>query len=156
MDKVREFDKVLKEKEEQRFLMMRVVQIIFFGLSGMMMFLPFDSSEVYISIIFPWYLLGMGVVFSLQPYMDIKDGQKLIKIYKYLEYMPVEKEDIFKVRREYLNRMCKKIGIAYVVCQCITAALMKEFNVVTILYPVAMTGCVWLMGLVNIRSGMRK
>lgn len=156
MDKVKEFDKVLKEKEEQRFLMMKVVQIIFFGLSGMMMFLPFDANESYISILFPLYLLGMGIVFSLQPYMDIKDGQKLIKIYKYLEYAPVEKEDIFKVRREYLNRMCKKIGIAYVVCQCITAVLMKEFTVMTILYPVAMTGGVWLMGLVHIRSGMRK
>lgn len=156
MDKVREFDKILKQKEEQRFLMMKVIQIIFFGLSGMMMFLPYDANEAYISIIFPWYLLGMGVVFSLQPYVDIKDGQKLIKIYKYLEYMPVEKEDIFKVRKEYLDGICKKIGIAYVVCQCITAVFTKDFGIVTILYPVAMTGGVWVMGLVHIRSGMRK
>ncbi len=156
MDKVREFDRVLKQKEEQRFVMMRVVQVIFFGLSGVMMFIPFDADELYMSLIFPWYLLGMGLVFSLQPYMDIKDGQKLIKIYKYLEYMPVEKEDIFKVRREYLNDICKKIFIVYVACQCITAILMKAFTVATILYPVAMTGCIWIMGLCYIRSGMRK
>jgi len=156
MDKVREFDRVLKQKEEQRFVMMRVVQVIFFGISGIMMFIPFDAGELYMSIIFPWYLLGMGLVFSLQPYMDIKDGQKLIKIYKYLEYMPVEREDIFKVRRGYLNDICKKIVIAYVVCQCITAVLMKEFTVATILYPVVMTGCIWVMGLCYIRSGIKK
>lgn len=156
MDKVRRFNEILKKKEEQQFLMMRVVQIIFFALGGMMMFMPFDVEELYIGIFFPVYLLGMGLVFTLQPYMYIKEGQQLINIYKLLEFMPVSRNDIYKVRKEYLNGICKKILVAYVVCQLITAVLMKEFTIFTILYPAAMTAGLWGLGILYIRSGKDK
>ncbi len=156
MDKVREFDRVLKQKEEQQFLMIKVLQILFFFLGGIMMFWPLEMEELYLGLVMPIYFLGAAVIFSLQPYMFIKDGQKLMSIYKLLEYMPVEREDIFKVRKEYLNSMCKKILTAYVVCRCITAVLMKEFTIITILHPVAMTGCIWLAGCLYIRSGIKK
>ena len=160
MDNVREFDRVLKQKEEQQFLMIKVLQILFFFMGGIMMFWPLEMTEemaeIYLALVMPAYLLGAAVVFSLQPYMFIKDGQKLMSIYKLLEYMPVDREDIFKVRREYLNGICKKVLIAYVVCQCMTAVLIKEFTVITILYPVVMTAGIWFVGMMYIRSGIRR
>lgn len=156
MDKVRAFDEILRKKEEQQFMMMRIVQVIFFGLGGMMMFMPFETDEFYIGVFFPLYLLGMGLTFSLQPYMYIKEGQKLNSVYKLLEYMPVDGEDIYKVRKEYLNRICKRVLIAYIICQLIAAVLAKEFTIFTILYPVAMTLGLWIWGILYIGSGKSK
>lgn len=84
MEKVKEFDKMLKEAENYSFLMSRVVAGLTTILGCFIMLLPFEPGKMESVYVTPFLMAGMGMTFYLQPYLFIKDKKRIISIYQQL------------------------------------------------------------------------
>ncbi|MFW5630493.1 MAG: hypothetical protein ACOCNB_06875 [Acetivibrio ethanolgignens] len=147
MESVRKFDAMLKEKESETFTIAAAVMWILVLPMVIMMTFPFEAKELGITHLMVIYIIGMALIMYLQPYMYIKENGKVRKIYAVLEEMPVTWKDIYRVRREYLDKFCLRTGVVFVACQLLTALLRGKWTIFVVLHPLFVMGIVWFFGL---------
>ena len=99
-----------------------------------------------------YYIIFFGIACYLKSYGCAEKGTS---IYMVLRWMPVEEEVIYKVRREYLDRLVLKVTIVIFVLQQIGALLDHSWNLWNIVYPLAIAGLIWLSGVLNIKMAMK-
>lgn len=152
MEKVRKFDEELRKVCADAFLGNRILTCIFGGIGSIFMLLPWDmllyegdnidGIILWMEFCFP----ASAVLFYLTAYQRITEGGKTVSIYQKLEYMPVTKAEIRKVRCEYLRRFCLRYGAICFFMQQAVALLHHSFGLVSILYVFVWAGIWYLSG----------
>lgn len=148
MEKVKEFDKMLEKINDYDFVMIKFVVYICVTLGCLLMIMPFDEMNSLLCV-GPYLLCSIGVYFYLSLYLYI--GKEKKSVFSVLKWMPVEENEIYKVRREYLDRFVLKIAVVIFVLQQISAVIDHSFNIWNILYPLAVAVLIWLSGVLCIK-----
>lgn len=152
MDRVKKFDRMLEKIEDYKFVMSKFVMYVCLVLGCFWMLMPFNREEPFFWMI-SYYIIFFGVSCYLNSYASMEN--KGTSIYMVLRWMPVEEKVIYKVRREYLDRLVLKVTIVIFVLQQIGALLDHSWNLWNIVYPLAIAGLIWLSGVLNIKMAMK-
>ncbi|MDE7310054.1 MAG: hypothetical protein K2N87_00230 [Eubacterium sp.] len=149
MEQVRKFDEELKCICQDAFFMGKFAGGLLCCLGMMFMLFPFEmakKSEM-LQTMLPGFLCCVnGVCTWLRPYLSIREGDRTVSIYKKLEFMPVTKAEIRKVRYGYLHRFCIRLGAAAFLMQQAVSVLNHSFGAASMLFAAAWTAAVWLAG----------
>ena len=150
MERIKQFDINLKKMENYNFVISKFLMYLFLILGCLWMIVPFEKKETFLWTT-SYYLLFMGIYFYLRPYLYI--GRT--PVFYVLNWMPIEENEIFKVRREYLNRIMLKITVISFLLQQIGAVLNHSWGIWNVVYPFVMAGIVWLSGIIFIKLAMK-
>ncbi|MBQ4522301.1 MAG: hypothetical protein IJA10_05040 [Lachnospiraceae bacterium] len=150
MDRVKKFDRMLEKIEDYKFVMSKFVMYLCLVLGCSCMLMPFNRAE-------PFFVISYSIIFTgINCYLNsYASAEKGTSIYMVLRWMPVDKKEIYKVRREYLDRLVLKVAIVIFLLQQVGALLDHSWNVWNIVYPLAIAGLIWLSGVLNIKMVMR-
>ena len=151
MDRVKKFDQMLEKIEDYKFVMSKFVMYLCLVLGCSWMLIPLNRGEPFFWLI-SYYIIFFGIACYLKSYGCAEKGTS---IYMVLRWMPVDKKEIYKVRREYLDRLVLKVAIVIFLLQQVGALLDHSWNVWNIVYPLAIAGLIWLSGVLNIKMAMR-
>ena len=151
MDRVKKFDRMLEKIENYKFVMSKFVMYLCLVLGCSWMLIPLNRGEPFFWLI-SYYIIFFGIACYLKSYGCAEKGTS---IYMVLRWMPVDKMEIYKVRREYLDRLVLKVAIVIFLLQQVGALLDHSWNVWNIVYPLAIAGLIWLSGVLNIKMVMR-
>ena len=151
MDRVKKFDRMLEKIENYKFVMSKFVMYLCLVLGCSWMLIPLNRGEPFFWLI-SYYIIFFGIACYLKSYGCAEKGTS---IYMVLRWMPVDKKEIYKVRREYLDRLVLKVAIVIFLLQQVGALLDHSWNVWNIVYPLAIAGLIWLSGVLNIKMAMR-
>lgn len=151
MDRVKKFDRMLEKIEDYKFVMSKFVMYLCLVLGCSWMLIPLNRGESFFWLI-SYYIIFFGIACYLKSYGCAEKGTS---IYMVLRWMPVDKKEIYKVRREYLDRLVLKVAIVIFLLQQVGALLDHSWNVWNIVYPLAIAGLIWLSGVLNIKMVMR-
>ena len=151
MDRVKKFDRMLEKIEDYKFVMSKFVMYLCLVLGCSWMLIPLNRGEPFFCLI-SYYIIFFGIACYLKSYGCAEKGTS---IYMVLRWMPVDKKEIYKVRREYLDRLVLKVAIVIFLLQQVGALLDHSWNVWNIVYPLAIAGLIWLSGVLNIKMVMR-
>ncbi|MBQ3512774.1 MAG: hypothetical protein IJA32_03090 [Lachnospiraceae bacterium] len=151
MDRVKKFDRMLEKIEDYKFVMSKFVMYLCLVLGCSWMLIPLNRGEPFFWLI-SYYIIFFGIACYLKSYGCAEKGTS---IYMVLRWMPVDKKEIYKVRREYLDRLVLKVAIVIFVLQQAGALLNHSWNVWNIVYPLATAGLIWLSGVLYIKMVMR-
>lgn len=149
MDRVREFDRKVRQDREYAEWFYKVP--MWFA-EGMALFMICFVQSENIKMIFIWMMCyGSFVCTDLNMYAGMYEKGKNISVYELLEYFPVSKKDIFRVRLGYLiNKMKKHIWVMYLF-QVIYIVGEKKIGVENFLIPLITVGITMVMGAVSMR-----
>lgn len=151
MDRVKKFDRMLEKIEDYKFVMSKFVMYLCLVPGCFWMLIPFNVKEPIFNML-SYYIIFLGISCFFRSYACTEKG---ISIYMVLRWMPVDKKEIYKVRREYLDRLVLKVAIVIFVLQQAGALLNHSWNVWNIVYPLATAGLIWLSGVLYIKMVMR-
>ena len=149
MEQVKKFDALYKKQESYNFLMFSIGKYIFLVAGLFLTLMTFVEGEIYMAV-YAFVCLGWSVILHLRPYLIVFENGKQINIYKMLKWMPVRKEDIWKVRAEYLKEFMRKISIVVVIEQIIVVLFSGSFEFFNTLYVIGVLVVVWLSGIICI------
>ena len=151
MDRVKKFDRMLEKIENYKFVMSKFVMYLCLVLGCSWMLIPLNRGEPFFWLI-SYYIIFFGIACYLKSYGCAEKGTS---IYMVLRWMPVDKKEIYKVRREYLDRLVLKVAIVIFLLQQVGALLDHSWNVWNIVYPLVIAGLIWLSGVLNIKMAMK-
>ncbi len=149
MNGIKRFDEERKQICQDAFLMSRFGGGLLCCLG--MLFMLFPVREARDTGMLGTMLLGCvccanGVCQWITPYVSIREEGRRVSIYKKLEYMPVTRAQIRKVRYGYLNRICIRLGAAAFVIQQAVSWADHSFGIVSMLFAAAWGAAVWIAG----------
>ena len=151
MDKVKKFDEELKIIYKDNVFFQKVLSILFFGLSILIMSIPFELEDgFWIYLLQRNYMSALGVIQYMQVYMTVTENNKRVSIYKRLADMPVTKAEIRKVRYGYLNRICWRMGAAMIAVHQISSLLNHSFGMASVLYAASCAAFMWGVGMIYV------
>lgn len=141
MDRIRKFDEELKNTFADEFFIARLGGGLLCCIGMLMMLFP-----VQMAMLLGCAICANGVCQWMLPYLRLREGDQTVSIYKKLEFMPVTKAQIRKVRCGYLNRLCICLGTAAFFMQQGVALFNHSFGIVSVLFAAAWAVLVWLAG----------
>lgn len=149
--KIEEFDKKLEKYEDYNILMAKVVRYLIEGSWSVFIMIPIQEydSGMNTMFIFGGLLSSLAVFIYLNVYINVKESEDTISIYKKLRYIPVSREAIFHVRLRYLYHYCKIKVVIFLILQIgITLIALKTISIWNLLYPL-----IWV-GVTNFLAGI--
>lgn len=141
MDRIRKFDEELKNTFADEFFIARLGGGLLCCIGMLMLLFP-----VQMAMLLGCAICANGVCQWMLPYLRLREGDQTVSIYKKLEFMPVTKAQIRKVRCGYLNRLCICLGTAAFFMQQGVALFNHSFGIVSVLFAAAWAVVVWLAG----------
>ena len=153
MDRIRKFDEELKNTFADAFFIARLGGGLLCCIGMLMMLFPVQMAserKIIWSMLLGCAICANGVCQWMLPYLRLREGDKTVSIYKKLEFMPVTKAQIRKVRCGYLNRLCICLGTAAFFMQQGVALLNHSFGIVSVLFAAGWAVMVWLAGCIFI------
>lgn len=148
INRVLQFDAEFERADEERIVMSGVVYWIEQIIGCMLMLVPFDmsGSDRVIPVIC-FMLLGMAVIFRLEPYVHLKNKGRIERV---LERTPMDMTAFRTVRCQYLRRYLAKVGVAVFALQQLSAFFDGSYRISNILYPAVMLVGLYVLGLLYI------
>lgn len=143
MEKVKKFDAELKEMYRYEFLINKILWVAFTVIGEILMMLPAEPFRISILLAAPSWMFLLGVHFYLRPYMFVTESGKAVSIYQKLAWMPVSKKEIWSVRKEYLNKYCRKVLVIAIILHLVGALVNHSVSIFDLLYPVGSVLIVW-------------
>ena len=152
MEQVKNFDKKLEKIENYEFVMSKFVMYLSLIPGCFWMIVPFEEKETFLWMT-SYNVFAIGIYCYLRPYLYI--GKEKTSVFHVLNWMPIEINEIYKVRRQYLDGVILKISIVSFIFQQIGAVLAHSWGIWNIIYPLAIGGLVWLSGVLYIKGAMK-
>ena len=143
------FDRELACLDDYRMVISKLLYYIMGIVGCMSMAIPLSKEDkVSILMVFPFLFWGMSVLFRMGPYIFINNTLKIETI---LTYIPVDKIELFYVRRGYLRKYLAKIGIIILILQQVGAIIEGCWSVWNLFFPAAIIIVLYWIGLGYIR-----
>lgn len=152
MEQVKNFDKMLEKIENYDFVMSKFVMYLCLSLGCFWMIVPLEEKDTFLWMT-SYYIFSIGIYCYLKPYLHI--GKEKTPVFYVLSWMPVEANEIYKVRQEYLSRMILKITVVSFSLQQVGAVLNHSWGIWNIVYPLVIAGLVWLSGVLYLKMVMK-
>ena len=154
MEKVRAFDRLLKQQDYYHFLFGRLFSVFLAGCAVLLTIV--NAADGYCgrdwnALRGIWMLLGgVGACVWLGGYMVVADDGDRVSIYDRLRYAPVSNREILAVRCGYLNRFCGYFAAVNVFVSLLTALAKRQWTVRYLLFPLAVGCAAWVVGFLEL------
>ncbi|MGN1032168.1 MAG: hypothetical protein ACI4PU_01790, partial [Intestinibacter sp.] len=138
-EKIKEFDKLLFRINPEQ---MRLSYALWLGVACVLfMIMPVEEFKIEGLNIQGIFFRGIFILFSTYTYMKsyvyIKEPRGDASIYKKLNYCPISKKDIVKMRFAYLVKYSFRISIILIIINCIFCLSYYHYvNINSFLYPI--------------------